>query len=276
MTQTFYSAFADHGFVAPSDLISDGLIHRFAPDGKGNKSAWYWLLPCGTIGAFGDWRLGSKHVWRADNQRFLSNSERTDLVRRYQQQRDVWLKEKLLLNKASAIKAKTLFERAKPASNDHPYLAKKMVWAHCAKVDDGGDLLLPIIDVHGGLVNIQTITSDGIKRFLKGGAISGCFIHVGGILKDAARINLAEGFATAATVFELTRSPTVSALNAGNLEAVAVNLKKTYPKAEIWVFADNDCTNAVNIGVEKAKTAARAVGGWVVIPSVDKGVVHGL
>ena len=63
-------------------------------------------------------------------------------------------------------------------------------------------------------------------------------------------------------------------MNAGNLEAVAVAVRTKFPKLKNEIIAaDNDVPTqegGINIGVIKAKEAARACGGSVSIPhSVD-------
>ena len=75
-------------------------------------------------------------------------------------------------------------------------------------------------DGAGAVRNVQTITPDGQKRFVPGAQVSGLFSMLGKI--DRTRpVLIAEGVATAQTMYEAHRVPTIIAYNAGNLAAVS-------------------------------------------------------
>ena len=68
-----------------------------------------------------------------------------------------------------------------------------------------------------------------------------------------------------------TDKPVAVAFDAGNLEPVARALREKYPEAKITICADNDHgRDQGNIGVEKAKQAAQAVGGSVIVPTFTR------
>jgi putative DNA primase/helicase len=112
---------------------------------------------------------------------------------------------------------------------------------------------------------LHFIGADGNKRFLHDGKIDGNF-HSLGDVKTSGRLWVAEGYATAATVHELTSEPVMAACNAGNLQAVAVALHERYPGAEMVIAADSDRLTKHNPGLTKALSAARDIDGKVAVP----------
>lgn len=95
------------------------------------------------------------------------------------------------------------------------------------------DLLVPMHDSHGVLVNLQRIDNAG-KWFLPGGRSKGCHFRIDG----GPRVVLVEGLATGASWHEATGDTVVVAFSAGNLAEVA-----SYAQADL-VAADNDESGA--------------------------------
>ena len=86
---------------------------------------------------------------------------------------------------------------------------------------------------------------------------------------------IAEGYATAATVHELTGAPVVVAFNAGNLLPVARTYRALHPERPIHIAGDDDHRRAAegkpNVGREKAEQAAAAIGGQALFPEFPAG-----
>ena len=119
----------------------------------------------------------------------------------------------------------------------HPYLTRKRIKQHGAIVDEG-DLHIRIINNKGKVVGTQFIDESGKKKFNYGLDYKGCFHVVGGPIQD--KCYIAEGFATAASVFEATGTPCVHALNASNITNVITALKEVKPETRFIVAGDND------------------------------------
>ncbi|RTF79528.1 DNA primase, partial [Serratia marcescens] len=101
-----------------------------------------------------------------------------------------------------------------------------------------GDLLLPLHNTGGEVVNVQLINAAGDKRMLAGGQVkAACHTLCG---PDNAVIWLTEGYATGLTVHRLTGETVCVALSANNLAAVAEQLRSHYPDARLLLAADND------------------------------------
>ena len=70
--------------------------------------------------------------------------------------------------------------------------------------------------------------------------------------------HLAEGYATAASIFEATGQRVLVCFSAGNLPAVAQAVRAVMPDVQIVVCADNDLPdkNGRRAGIDKAEEAA--------------------
>ena len=119
----------------------------------------------------------------------------------------------------------------------HPYLDRKRIKQHNAEID-GTDLVIPIINKSGKLVGKQFIEEDGKKKFSFQMPVTGNFCVLNGPINDFAWV--CEGFATAATLTELTGKPAIHALNAGNISAVCGAIKEAKPNAKLMIAGDND------------------------------------
>ncbi len=164
--------------------------------------------------------------------------------------------------KKAAERARTLWESLIAANPFHPYLVKKRILSFSAR-QTGADLVLPIIDCNYLIQSLQYIDPHGNKYFLSGGKKKGNFILVKGNLSSTG-IGIAEGFATAATLATLhPHMCMLAALDAGNLEPVALSVRRHNP---LSIFGDDDRGRDDNPGSTNALQAAIAVGGEFYLP----------
>ncbi|MEH8229849.1 DUF927 domain-containing protein [Aeromonas veronii] len=170
--------------------------------------------------------------------------------------------DKAKLQADAAHTAGQLLDKATPGHS--PYLAGKgfnVEWRHMR----GNETLIPLQDEQGQTVSLQTITADGEKKFLYGGALSGAFyMDIG----DVSRVSVCEGLATGLSVQVATGDTIFCAMTAGNLRHVAQVARRMFPDARITLAADNDEQTDGNPGKAKAEEAAAAVGGVVALPPV--------
>jgi len=129
-----------------------------------------------------------------------------------------------------------------------------------------GDLVVPLFDINKKLWNLQVITANGTKLFLKHGRKAGCFYFIGKS-KDSDVIAVAEGYATGASIHMAMKWPCAVALDAGNLVSVATQLKTKLKNKQFVVCADDDVNTKGNPGITKANEAAAAIGGLVAVPN---------
>ena len=103
-----------------------------------------------------------------------------------------------------------------------------------------------IINQQGDYQGLQTIFNSGDKRFTKGLAKKGHFALIGldALPEKLTTIHIAEGVATASSIFLSLNEPVFAALDAFNLLPVARRLKARFPKTQIIIWADNDWQKA--------------------------------
>ncbi|WP_291939566.1 DUF927 domain-containing protein [Limnohabitans sp.] len=196
---------------------------------------------------------------------------------------------------AAAVKA----WEAGSDQGESAYLVRKGVKAHGLRFAPDGVLIVPLRDAAGKLWNVQGITPDGQKRFLKDGRKSGLWHMLGAVPAPAAVagagglvgdqvgddggdtdrdqaaavrvILICEGFATAASLHEATGYPCAVAFDAGNLDKVARALRQHYPSALLVLCGDDDQKTykekGSNPGKIKATAAAVAVQGVAIFPA---------
>lgn len=273
------AAFADAiraaGLTPPEQIEPDGEIHRFSSSGKRKDDAgWYSLHLDGVpAGIFGSWRDGMSQTWSAKATTEMTQAEQAAHRQRVEQMKRQREAEQQQRQQQAREQAGQRWEAAPDAPADHPYLRRKGIKPHGVKVE-GGALLIPMHLVGGGtLQSLQTIHSDGSKRFLSGGRVKGCFFLVGELeeIEPDAPLVICEGFATGASIREATGYPVAVAFNAGNVLAVAQSLRVKFPRAALILAADDDHRTEGNPGLAKATEAARAVGGVLAVPRFPEG-----
>jgi len=256
----FIDAMCSSG-VAPADpgvIIADGVLHRFRVEGdkQGSMNGYYTLhLDGAAAGSFGSWKHGVSESWCAINRGSLTPAQRDENRRRMDASRKAAADLRDQKNKSAAARAVYLWNQALPAPDTHPYLVRKGIKTGIARQKDDA-LVLPIHSFTGELKSLQFIQPDGSKRFLTGGQKKACFIVVNDP-DNARRIVICEGFATGATLAEHDPTSTViAALDAGNLESVALALRTKHPDADIVIALDFDAVGRAK-GIEAAQ-ASRA------------------
>lgn len=160
--------------------------------------------------------------------------------------------------------AQRIWRNAAPATLAHPYLAAKgitdpAVLGGIRQSEYQGVLNLQIpIYRDGTLYNLQSISPEGGKHFLKDGLKSGGYTVVGDAADTARGIVVAEGFATAASIHQATGKPVVVAFDAGNMVTVSETLAKNLPPdIPVTIAVDNDASGT---GLAKARQAAALFG----------------
>ncbi|OQW87668.1 MAG: hypothetical protein BWK72_12195 [Rhodoferax ferrireducens] len=261
--KNFRLAIAAAGLTPPTEIIDDGVIHRFSTNGKPtHKHGWYMLHSDGiAAGAFGDWREGFTQNWCSKADTAMTEAERQvhrERVKTMQRQREEDLAQLQQLAAADALKRWTA---ATPCAQ-HDYLTRKGIKPNGVKIE-GDKLLIPMRDTAGMVHSLQTITLDGIKMFMSGGRVKGCYFGIG---KPKGVLIVCEGFATGASIHECTGHAVAVAFTAGNLETVAVTLRTKYPALKIIIAADDDRQTPGNPGMSKAIAAAHASAGALAVP----------
>ncbi|WP_142850701.1 DUF5710 domain-containing protein [Telmatospirillum sp. J64-1] len=275
-SEEFAAALKEYGLILEGPPSMDGKWHRVAVEGdkKGQKSGSYRAFLDGRpAGQIMNYRNGDKPVkWVATGNRLdpeaFERLKAESAERKAQQQMDLQAQYRQVAKRVYGI-----FVNAEPAPDKHLYLQTKGVPPGDLKVDEKGNLLVPMRDVKGYLWNIQKIEPGGTKTFTKDGRMTGLMHVIKGNRKGPTIV--AEGYSTAATLHAATGLTVVVAFNAGNLEPVARELKKAVPELDLVIAADDDhkleLKNKPNVGLLRAEQAAQAVGGRVIAPPLLQG-----
>ena len=260
------------GLEPPEQVVFDGRLHRFKSGTKGSaktgdKSGWYVVFGDGVpAGRFGCWRMGFESPWRADVGRRLTATEEMAHARRLAEAKA--LREAALekQHEVAAATVEAIWTAAQAASPDHPYLKRKGIQAHGARITGDGRLIVPLFDKDGALATLQYIDSEGGKLYHPGGEAGGKFWMVGS-LDEPGVIYVAEGFATAATIHETTGRPCVATYSASSLVPVTGSLRDMFGIGQdIVIVADHD---KHGVGQKYADQASAKFGARVIIPPIE-------
>lgn len=250
------------GIEPPASLTIDGQLHRFSTKGRArDDSGWYVAFPDEPVaGRFGCWRDDIDCVFRADMGRDLSAVEQMAIARRQAEAKARRDEQRQRKAAVAADTVEAIWSGAIAASPDHPYLKRKGIQAHGVRATGDGRLIVPLFDAGGNLSSLQYIGSE--KRYHPGASTRGCSWTLGDL--DGGTIFVAEGFATAATIHEVSNRPVVIAYSANNLPEVARQLRERHgDQQDIVIVADND---ASGVGRNKADEASAKYGARIVMP----------
>ena len=259
------------GLEPPDHIEMDGKIHRFKSGTKGtpgiDKPGWYLVFGDGIpAGRFGCWRLGMEQTWRADVGRKLTEFEEMAHARRINESKVLREAAQERQHQVASETVEKIWLSGGAAHPDHPYLKRKGIQTHGVRITGDGRLMVPLYDQHRKLSTLQYIDEQGGKLYHPGGQTGGKFWMIGS-LDEPGILYVAEGFATAATIYETTSRPCVVAYSASNLVPVTGTLREMHGAAqEIVVVADND---ASGVGQRYAEQASAKYGAKVVTPPVQ-------
>lgn len=129
-----------------------------------------------------------------------------------------------------------------------------------------GALVVPMHDSHGNVCGIQFVYPAGHPRRTKtdkefwpsGMAMGGTFGMIGHSRRDGVLL-VAEGFATAASLFEATGLPIAYAFAANNLLKAGKEIRRTRAAVKLLFCADDDYLSTGNPGVKAASDACAAL-----------------
>jgi len=255
------------GFYPP-DTITIGKFTRFSTNGKRSDSAgWVYLFPDEQGAVFGCNRTGEQHTWQAKRDKPLTKHEQTEFKRKIDTIKEQASLEREAEYQTSAANAQAEWAASAPAPDSHPYLVKKGIKPHMARIDKSGWLLIPVHGVDGTIQSLQRIAPDGQKRFLSGGRMRHGHVWMGEP-KNAPVLLLCEGWATGSTLHQATGYPVCVCFSAGNLKPVAEMVRKSAftSSARLLISGDDDTQTEGNPGRAKATEAAQAVAAGVVFP----------
>ena len=247
------------GYEPPSN-IAVGKVTRFSTNGKRNdRSGWVHVFDDGKGAVFGCWRSGEQHQWFEKRDYVPDIHEQEAMRQQFEEAKRKAIAERDAAYAVAAKEAQVLFDNAVPVVS-HDYLTNKGIRPNMARVF-GGKLIIPVYGSDKEIQSVQSIFSDGAKRFHSGGKMAGghCWI---GDPSQSETLLIAEGFATADSLFQATKLAVCIAFNAGNLKPVTQMIASQYIGKKIVICADNDSSG---VGISKAKEC----GVDIVLPTID-------
>jgi putative DNA primase/helicase len=279
------------GLILPRGGLEIGTartVRCLVVDGGRERRGWYRLHELPSTAHPGDFIIvGSYGIWRGNE----PNSQKIELSKKDPLTPDqaAALRKKLVEDrkrvereraaaaaKAAGVAAKA-WARLAP-EGDSPYLKAKGVGAHGLKFTAHGSAVLPVVDTTGKIHGLQFLRTGAqakegrrpTKEFWPAGVAKKGHFHLIGHQPHWI-VLVAEGYATAASLYEATGFPVAVAFDAGNLLPVAEALRRRYMKARILVCADDDCFTKGNPGITAASAAALAVtGAWLAPAFADE------
>lgn len=269
----FIDAIRAAALEPPYHPIFDGKIHRFKSGTKGqggkggDKPGWYVVYGDGVpAGRFGCWRAGIESAWKADIGRTLTPAEEMAHARRMSEAKALRDAEIKKAQEVAADTVEQIWSGCMAASPEHPYLARKGIGVHGARVTGDGRLVVPLYDPDGTLSSLQYIAHDGGKLYHPGGQTGGK-LWIVGTLDDPGIVYVAEGFATAATIYEATGRPCAVAYSASNIPPVVGAIRELQSDGhEIVIVADHDKSGT---GQKYADQASAKYGARVTMPPIE-------
>ena len=231
-------------------------------------------IPAGTVTNFKNG--GTAKTWVCERTVSLSQAEMATQKARIEERNHAEARERRARYDKVAEEAKHIWSTAQDV-DQHPYLTKKCILSHTPHVDKNNNLLIPMCDKNGEIRNLQQILPGGTKLFLTGGEVSGMSYCLNGA-RGSNTVILAEGFATGATLNEVTGNTVYVCFNASNLPKVAAHLieeHKNTPGIQFIVAADDDWRNLLkdppqrNVGLEYGQKAADILGARLISPPLD-------
>ncbi|MEW8439604.1 MAG: toprim domain-containing protein [Candidatus Thiodiazotropha taylori] len=254
--------------LEPPEAIQPGQLYRFPGNGKrpSNRAGWCLLFDDGLGGCFGDWSTGLTETWQIKRVKPYTKAECANAARRVEQAKKQVEAERNARQADASKRAAAIWKAATPALGKHPYLIRKHIQPHGARLYKHA-LLLPVVDFTNKLTSLQFIGTDGGKLLLSGGRKQGCFIPVAGDMKFSSSIIICEGWATGCTLAEDDPTALVlAAIDSGNLVPVAMAARNRWPAAKLVIAGDDDRLTAGNPGATKSKAAAIASGALLALP----------
>jgi phage/plasmid primase-like uncharacterized protein len=289
--EQFAEAMRECGLRPDGPVQMDGQMHRVPVEGdkgKERSGAYVGHLDGRPAGFIQNFKTGVKTNWKATAQvAALGAQDRARMAAEAAQKRHERALEREQQYARTAEEVDAIWTAATPVQA-HPYLADKGVQSHGLRQGsdgqtitvqdrDGSDrelsiagrLLVPIADANGTMTSLQFIDPASSKMFMPNSRVEGGHFVIGDLHQPGPML-IAEGYATAATLHELTGMPAIVAFNAGNLMPVAQTWRQLDPDRPIYIAGDNDhgreTEGKPNVGREKAEEAAAAIGGFALLP----------
>ena len=157
-------------------VLADGLLHRCGTTDRPHRKdgAYKAFLDAPASIWWKNWRTGDEGTWTYRPEKELPTAERKALHERIRAIRAHNEAEQARRWQVAAKLAISIWNHARPAEDNHPYLQRKEVPAIGLRQTEDGRLIVPVQNTSGKIQSLQFILPDKLaegtdKFFLKGG-----------------------------------------------------------------------------------------------------------
>lgn len=267
------------------NLVADGKLHRCPTQDKPRSMNGAYIIHDDNYPLvwWQNWSANIKETWQGKDTAALTKEEKKEYARRMKELAEQAEAERKQKNEEAAKAASAIWEAVKPAPQTHGYLTRKQVKPYLCRINEKGELLVPMYDPDGQLVNLQRILplkpeNGGDKRYLTGGRKKDCYCPIPAKNTEAAGpLLIAEGYATAASLAMATGFEVWIAFDCHNLLSVSKLARARFSERHIGICADNDSRQPPNypeqggIGAAMGRKAAEAIGGYYALCPLFEG-----
>lgn len=262
----FLNELINQKYMIQGALVTNQLARVDSPNDKkkGAKSGWYIYREFESdydegqiIGSalYGCWKEGLTYKWQSKSDRAMSTKEKLAFYAAREAMKAQHEEEKKKLQHDAAAFAFEYWQECEELKPEHPYLLKKQIQPRKGtRLAKDGRAVIPVVQ-GDQIISLQFIDDEGGKRFLKGGRTSGGHFKIEG---DNSRIYIAEGYATADSIYQATGCTTFAAFSCHNLLDAAMTARQEYGAAVIMLAGEH------GNGDKQAIQAADAVGGYAI------------
>lgn len=258
----FIEVLRSAGFDVTNGIIADGEKHRCDAIGKPKKKDCTYVFYSDNPpnGGYQNWTDGQgwQEWWPPGVEKKITN----ELRARIANTKRLREKDKNERENKALFLAYEEYKQAGEVDPEYPYLVRKKIGT-IGLVQDSKSIMLPLYRFVGDkekveFASYQRIYPDGNKLYPEDISTKGIW-GILGELNTQQTVYVAEGYATAATIYEaIDRENTVIiALSATNIDNVVKVFTSIYPLIDIIICSDNDESNKNgNIGLIAAKKVA--------------------
>jgi len=226
---------------------------------SGNQKSGYYVvneLNGNYFATYGNWKTSFEGKWSSVNHNTMTGEQKQDLQRQLQEAKKRSKEAKKQRHNEVAKKVERWFDSYTNVI-EHDYLTNKKVKNYGLKQYQ--DMLVcGVYSTLGDIRSLQFINKKGEKRFATDSEIKGNIFLIGAEIKDIPKLEkiiLAEGYSTAATIYEATQIPVACVFSANFLLDAASKLR-ALTGARLILALDNDKSG---VGEKKAQECASAV-----------------
>ena len=253
-------------------IILDGKPHRYATVDKPKKLNGMYAGSYNDIQkycAIWNWGTGEHQTIYPDNESITYDKE--TLLKLEQHKTRLKIEEQQKYERTS-LKSTKIYKQLS-LNGKSEYVNRKQIVPYNVKFNTLNDIVVPVYDCFGKIWGLQYIKNNGDKKFSFGLKKKGNFGIIGCDIAELCyqqTIYLAEGYATANSIWQATGQPVVVAFDCNNIEPVINNIKFNFPSINIVICADNDCFGPENVGVEKAEKASKKYNTTYIFPIFEQ------